>query len=51
MSKKLTDEQLEEQLKQILKTIQPKPLNCTNHIMNKDKCKKCIYNIGICCDM
>jgi len=51
MLQKLTDQQFEEQIKKLLKQIQPKPFNCTNHIMNKDKCKNCIYNIGICCDM
>ena len=51
MSQNLTNQQLEEQMKQILKTIQPKPISCANHIMNKTKCKNCVYNIGICCDM
>lgn len=51
MSKKLDDAQLEEQMKHILKVIQYKPINCTNHIMNREKCKNCVYNIGICCDM
>lgn len=51
MSQNITEQQLEEQMKQLLKQIQPKPVNCHDHTMNKDKCKNCINNIGICCDM
>ncbi len=45
------DQQLQEQMNRLIKQIQPKPLNCTNHTMHPVKCKNCIYNIGICCDM
>ena len=42
------EQQLQEQMNKLIRLIQPKPLNCTNHTMNSVKCKNCIYNIGIC---
>ncbi|WP_410497002.1 hypothetical protein QTL86_09025 [Cellulosilyticum sp. ST5] len=51
MSQSKMDQQLQEQMIQLIKQIQSKPPNCTNHIMHPVKCKNCIYNIGICCDM
>ena len=47
----LTDEQFKELIQQIVNSIKPKPLDCHDHIMNKEKCKYCMYNIGICYDM
>lgn len=51
MPQNLTNQQLEEQMILLIEEVQLKPSDCTNHIMNPLKCKDCIYNIGICCDM
>ena len=51
MSQNQLEQQLEKQFKKLLKQIQPKPTNCHDHKMDKDKCKNCVYNIGIYCDM
>ncbi|ADZ84076.1 hypothetical protein Clole_2369 [Cellulosilyticum lentocellum DSM 5427] len=43
MQQNKSEQQLQDQIKQLIKQIQPKPLNSTNHTMHSIKCKNCIY--------